>query len=114
MQEYASGGAGVAEGLVNDSLPFRAGLAANGARLPIGCVERGGDKLPEESPGIGKTCELERAIFGSGINLDLVGMFVAGREEGGTIGKRVLEKAFENSVKAIEAQNSAARDARAS
>jgi len=31
----------------------------------------------------------------------------------GTIGKRVLEKAFENSVKAIEAQNSTARAARA-
>jgi hypothetical protein len=32
----------------------------------------------------------------------------------GTIGKRVLEKAFENSVKAIEARNGAAREARAS
>ncbi len=32
----------------------------------------------------------------------------------GTIGKRVLEKAFENSVKAIEARNSAAREARSS
>ena len=32
----------------------------------------------------------------------------------GTMGKRVLEKAFENSVKAIEARNSAASDARAS
>jgi hypothetical protein len=31
-----------------------------------------------------------------------------------TIGKRVLEKAFENSVKAIEARNGAAREARAS
>ena len=31
----------------------------------------------------------------------------------GTIGKRVLEKAFENSVKAIEARNGAAREARA-
>jgi hypothetical protein len=32
----------------------------------------------------------------------------------GTIGRRVLEKAFENSVKAIEARNSTAREARAS
>ena len=32
----------------------------------------------------------------------------------GTIGKGVLEKAFENSVKAIEARNGAAREARAS
>jgi hypothetical protein len=32
----------------------------------------------------------------------------------GTIGKGVLRKAFENSVKAIEARNSAARGARAS
>jgi len=32
----------------------------------------------------------------------------------GTIGKRVLEKAFENSVKAIEARNGGAREARAS
>jgi hypothetical protein len=32
----------------------------------------------------------------------------------GTIGRGVLEKAFENSVKAIEARNSAAREARAS
>ena len=32
----------------------------------------------------------------------------------GTIGKGVLEKAFVNSVKAIEARNSAAREARAS
>src|SRR5580700_8686200 len=32
----------------------------------------------------------------------------------GTIGKRVLGKAFENSVKAIEARNGAAREARAS
>ena len=32
----------------------------------------------------------------------------------GTIGRRVLEKAFENSVKAIEARNRAARQARAS
>jgi hypothetical protein len=32
----------------------------------------------------------------------------------GTIGKRVLEKAFENSVKAIEARDGAAREARAS
>ena len=32
----------------------------------------------------------------------------------GTIGKRVLEKAFENSVKAIEARNGAAREARSS
>src|SRR5271166_3534901 len=32
----------------------------------------------------------------------------------GTIGKGVLEKAFENSVKAIEARNGAARVARAS
>ena len=32
----------------------------------------------------------------------------------GTIGKRVLEKAFENSVKAIEARNRAAREARSS
>jgi len=31
----------------------------------------------------------------------------------GTIGRRVLEKVFENSVKAIEARNSAARAARA-
>jgi hypothetical protein len=31
----------------------------------------------------------------------------------GTIGKRVLEKAFESSVKAIEARNGAAREARA-
>ena len=31
----------------------------------------------------------------------------------GTIGTRVLEKAFENSVKAIEARNSTARAARA-
>ena len=31
----------------------------------------------------------------------------------GTIGRRVLEKAFENSVKAIEARNSTARAARA-
>ena len=29
----------------------------------------------------------------------------------GTIGKRVLEKAFENSVKVIEAQNGVAREA---
>jgi len=32
----------------------------------------------------------------------------------GTIGKGVLEKAFENSVKAIEARNVAARAARSS
>ena len=32
----------------------------------------------------------------------------------GTIGKGVLERAFENSVKAIEARNSAVREARAS
>jgi hypothetical protein len=32
----------------------------------------------------------------------------------GTIGRRVLEKAFENSVKAIEARNSTARAAGAS
>jgi hypothetical protein len=32
----------------------------------------------------------------------------------GTIGKGVLEKAFENSVKAIEARNGAAREARSS
>ena len=32
----------------------------------------------------------------------------------GTIGKSVLEKAFENSVKAIEARNGAAREARSS
>jgi hypothetical protein len=32
----------------------------------------------------------------------------------GTIGKGVLEKAFKNSVKAIEARNSEAREARAS
>jgi hypothetical protein len=32
----------------------------------------------------------------------------------GTIGRRVLEKAFENSVKAIEARNGAASDARSS
>ena len=32
----------------------------------------------------------------------------------GTIGKRVLEKAFENSVKAIEARNGVAREARLS
>ena len=32
----------------------------------------------------------------------------------GTIGKRVLEKAFENSVRAIEAQNGGARAARSS
>ena len=32
----------------------------------------------------------------------------------GTIGKRVLEKAFENSVKAIEARNGVAREARSS
>jgi len=31
----------------------------------------------------------------------------------GTIGRRVLEKAFENSVMAIEARNSTARAARA-
>src|SRR6185312_5590727 len=32
----------------------------------------------------------------------------------GTVGKGVLEKAFENSVKAIEARNGTAREARAS
>ena len=32
----------------------------------------------------------------------------------GTVGKRVLEKAFTNSVKAIEARNDAARSARSS
>jgi hypothetical protein len=32
----------------------------------------------------------------------------------GTIGRGVLEKAFKNSVKAIEARNGAARDARSS
>ena len=32
----------------------------------------------------------------------------------GTIGRRVLERAFENSVKAIEVRNSAAREAGAS
>jgi hypothetical protein len=32
----------------------------------------------------------------------------------GTIGKGVLERAFENSVKAIEARNSVVREARAS
>ena len=32
----------------------------------------------------------------------------------GTIGKRVLEKAFENSVRAIEARNGAPREARSS
>jgi len=32
----------------------------------------------------------------------------------GTIGKRVLEKAFVNSVKAIEARNTESREARAS
>jgi len=33
-QEYASGGAGVAEGLVDDSLPFRAGLGVTVPALP--------------------------------------------------------------------------------
>ena len=54
----------------------------------------------ERAPGIG----LDRVLFVEG---RLLGFLV------GTIGRRVLEKAFENSVKAIEARNSTARAARA-
>ena len=53
-------------------------------------------------------------------NIDVVvvreGKNLRGRALGfvlGTIGRRVLEKAFENSVKAIEARNGAAREAAA-
>jgi hypothetical protein len=45
---------------------------------------------------------------GKNLKVRLLGFVV------GTIGKGVLERAFENSVKAIEARNSAVREARAS
>jgi hypothetical protein len=53
------------------------------------------------------------------IDVDVVreGKNLKGRVLGfvlGTVGKRVLERAFENSVKAIEARNGAARDGGAS
>jgi hypothetical protein len=55
------------------------------------------------------TTEIDVVVVREGKNLKgrLLGFVV------GTIGRRVLEKAFENSVKAIEARNSTARAARA-
>ena len=55
------------------------------------------------------TTDIDLFVVREGKNLKgrLLGFVV------GTIGRRVLEKAFENSVKAIEAQNSTARAARA-
>ena len=55
------------------------------------------------------TTDIDVVVVREGKNLKgrLLGFVV------GTIGRRVLEKAFENSVKAIEAQNSTARAARA-
>jgi hypothetical protein len=54
--------------------------------------------------------DIDLIVVRDGKNLkgQLLGLVV------GTIGKRVLKKAFENSVKAIEARNSAARAARSS
>ena len=56
------------------------------------------------------TTDLDVVVVREGKNLKgrLLGFVL------GTIGKRVLEKAFENSVKAIEARNGAARGASAS
>ena len=56
------------------------------------------------------TTDIDVAVVRDGKNLKgrLLGFVL------GTIGKRVLAKAFANSVKAIEAENSAARQARAS
>ena len=55
------------------------------------------------------TTDIDVVVVREGKNLKgwLLGLVL------GTIGKRVLEKAFENSVKAIEARNSPARAARA-
>jgi len=55
------------------------------------------------------TTDIDVVVVREGKNLKgrLLGFVV------GTIGRRVLEKAFENSVKAIEARNSTARAARA-
>ena len=55
------------------------------------------------------TTDVDVVVVREGRNLKgwLLGFVV------GTIGRRVLEKAFENSVKAIEARNSTARAARA-
>jgi len=55
------------------------------------------------------TTEIDVVVVREGKNLKgwMVGLVL------GTIGRRVLEKAFENSVKAIEARNSTARAARA-
>ena len=56
------------------------------------------------------TTDIDVVVVREGKNLKgrLLGFVV------GTIGKGVLERAFENSVKAIEARNSAVREARAS
>src|SRR5580700_3881082 len=55
------------------------------------------------------TTDIDVVVVREGKNLKgrLLGLVV------GTIGRRVLERAFENSVKAIEARNSTARAARA-
>src|SRR6267143_512791 len=55
------------------------------------------------------TTDIDVVVVREGKNLKgwLLGLVL------GTIGKRVLQKAFENSVKAIEARNSTARAARA-
>ena len=55
------------------------------------------------------TTDIDVVVVREGKNLKgwVLGLVV------GTIGRRVLEKAFENSVKAIEAQNSTAKAARA-
>src|SRR5258708_25253558 len=55
------------------------------------------------------TTDIDVVVVREGKNLKgrLLGFVV------GTIGRRVFEKAFENSVKAIEARNSTAREARA-
>jgi hypothetical protein len=55
------------------------------------------------------TTDIDVVVVREGKNLKgrLLGLVL------GTIGRRVLEKAFENSIKAIEARNSTARAARA-
>ena len=56
------------------------------------------------------TTKIDAVVVRDGKNLKgwLLGMVV------GTIGKGVLQKAFENSVRAIEARNGVAREARSS
>ena len=71
-------------------------------------------------PLLGYACTFTRQPNGT-TDIDVVvvrdGKNLKGRVLGfvlGTIGRRVLERAFENSVKAIEARNGAAREAGAS